>query len=42
MSFSLLTLYYMIVTRTFDIKKLINYVDWKMVGMVQLLIHKCS
>ena len=37
-SFSLLTLYYTIVTKTFDIKKLINYVDWKIVGMVAVII----
>ena len=33
-SFSLLTLYYIIVTRTFDIKKLLGYVDWKIVAWV--------
>jgi len=37
-SFSALTLYYMVVTQTFNPKKLISYVDWKIVGMVALII----
>tara|TARA_Y100001958_G_C21149105_1_gene485715 strand:- start:89 stop:1120 length:1032 start_codon:yes stop_codon:yes gene_type:complete len=37
-SFSALVLYYMIVTQTFDLKKLFGYVDWKIVGMVAVII----
>ena len=32
--FSVLTIYYMIVTRTFDFKKLLRYVDWSIVAWV--------
>lgn len=37
-AFGILTLYYMIVTKTFDYKKLISYVDWKLVGWVAAII----
>lgn len=37
-AFGTLTLYYMFITKTFDIKKLINYVDWKLVGWVAVII----
>ena len=37
-SFGLLTLYYMFCTATFDIKKLLGYVDWKLIGWVALII----
>ena len=37
-SFGLLTLYYMFCTQTFDVKKLLNYVDWKLIGWVAVII----
>jgi hypothetical protein len=37
-SFGLLTLYYMFCTATFDIKKLLGYVDWKLIGWVAVII----
>lgn len=37
-AFGFLVLYYMIVTKTFDIKKLINYVDWKLISWVAVII----
>jgi len=37
-AFGSLVLYYMVVTRTFDFKKLIGYVDWKLVGWVAAII----
>tara|TARA_E500000178_G_scaffold190388_1_gene188454 strand:+ start:1101 stop:2135 length:1035 start_codon:yes stop_codon:yes gene_type:complete len=37
-AFGTLTLYYMVITKTFDVKKLINYVDWKLVGWVAVII----
>jgi len=37
-AFGSLTIYYMFCTRTFDIKKLLGYVDWKLVGWVALII----
>jgi hypothetical protein len=37
-AFGTLTLYYMFCTRTFDIKKLLGFVDWKLVGWVALII----
>ena len=37
-AFGLLTLYYIIVTQTFDWKKLIGYVDWKIIAWVALII----
>jgi len=37
-AFGGLTLYYMIVTQTFDLKKLLGYVDWKIVAWVALII----
>ena len=37
-AFGTLTLYYMFCTRTFDLKKLLGYVDWKLVGWVALII----
>ena len=37
-AFGLLTAYYMIVTQTFDFKKLIGYVDWKIVAWVAGII----
>ena len=37
-AFGSLTLYYMFCTRTFDLKKLLGYVDWKLVGWVALII----
>jgi hypothetical protein len=36
--FSVLTIYYMIVTRTFDFKKLLRYVDWSIVAWVAGII----
>lgn len=36
--FGTLTLYYMLVTKTFNIKKLLGYVDWKLIGWVALII----
>ncbi len=36
--FGLLTLYYMSVTGTFDYKKLISYLDWKLLGFVAVII----
>lgn len=36
--FGTLTLYYMVVTKTFDIKKLLSYVDWKLIFWVALII----
>lgn len=37
-AFGALTFYYMLCTKTFDIKKLLGYVDWKLVGWVALII----
>ena len=37
-AFGLLTAYYMVVTQTFDFKKLIGYVDWKIVAWVAGII----
>ena len=37
-AFGTLTLYYMFCTKTFDFKKLLGYVDWKLVGWVALII----
>lgn len=37
-AFGGLTLYYMIVTQTLDIKKLLSYVDWKLVAWVAVII----
>ena len=37
-AFGSLTIYYMFCTRTFDLKKLLGYVDWKLVGWVALII----
>ena len=39
-AFGLLTLYYIIVTQTFDWKKLLGYVDWKIISLgLQLLSY---
>ena len=37
-AFGSLTVYYMLVTRTFDIPKLLRFVDWKLVGWVAVII----
>jgi len=37
-AFGLLTLYYMIVTKTFDYKKLLSYVDFKLIAWVAVII----
>ena len=37
-AFGLLTLYYIIVTQTFDWKKLLSYVDWKIIAWVAIII----
>ena len=37
-AFGSLTVYYMVVTKTFDIPKLLKYVDWKLVAWVALII----
>lgn len=37
-AFGALTIYYMFCTTTFDIKKLLNYVDWKLVFWVAVII----
>ena len=37
-AFGMLTLYYMFCTRTFDIKKLLGYVDWKLIAWVAVII----
>ena len=37
-AFGLLTLYYAIVTQTFNYKKLLGYVDWKIVAWVAVII----
>ena len=37
-AFGLLTLYYIIVTQTFNWKKLLGYVDWKIVAWVAIII----
>ena len=37
-AFGMLTLYYMICTTTFDLRKLLGYVDWKLIGWVALII----
>tara|TARA_E500000081_G_scaffold141938_1_gene160294 strand:+ start:425 stop:1465 length:1041 start_codon:yes stop_codon:yes gene_type:complete len=37
-AFGALTVYYMICTTTFDIKKLLGYVDWKLVAWVAIII----
>lgn len=36
--FGLLTLYYMILTLTWDAKKLLSYVDWKLIAWVAVII----
>jgi len=37
-SFGLLALYYMFVTQTFQVKKLISYIDWKLISFVAFII----
>ena len=37
-AFGSLTIYYMFCTRTFDLQKLVGYVDWKLIGWVALII----
>lgn len=37
-AFGTLTIYYMFCTRTFDLKKLLGFVDWKLIGWVALII----
>lgn len=37
-AFGLLTLYYMFCTRTWDIKKLLGFVDWKLIAWVAIII----
>jgi len=37
-AFGMLTLYYMICTTTFDLRKLLGYVDWKLISWVALII----
>ena len=37
-AFGLLTLYYMFCTRTWDIKKLLGFVDWKLIAWVAVII----
>lgn len=37
-AFGALTVYYMVVTRTFDIPKLLRFVDWKLVAWVAAII----
>jgi len=37
-AFGTLTVYYMFCTRTFDLKKLLGFVDWKLIGWVALII----
>jgi len=37
-AFGSLTLYYMIVTKTFDIPKLLRFVDWKLIAWVAVII----
>jgi len=37
-AFGTLTLYYMFCTKTFDIKKLLGYVDWKLIAWVAVII----
>ena len=37
-AFGLLTLYYIIVTQTFNWKKLLGYVDWKIIAWVAIII----
>jgi hypothetical protein len=37
-AFGTLTLYYMFCTQTFDIKKLLGYVDWKLIAWVAVII----
>jgi hypothetical protein len=37
-AFGILTLYYIIVTQTFNWKKLLGYVDWKIIAWVALII----
>lgn len=37
-AFGTLTVYYMFCTKTFDIKKLLGYVDWKLIGWVAVII----
>ena len=36
--FGLLTLYYMSVTGTFDYKKILSYIDWKLLGFIAVII----
>jgi len=37
-AFGMLTIYYMFVTRTFDVPKLLRYVDWKLIAWVAAII----
>ena len=37
-AFGTLTLYYMFCTKTFNLKKLLGFVDWKLIGWVALII----
>ena len=37
-AFGTLTVYYMFCTKTFDVKKLLGYVDWKLIGWVAVII----
>lgn len=37
-AFSLLTLYYCLITRTWDIKKLLSYVNWEVIVIVAVII----
>lgn len=41
-AFGALTVYYMVVTRTFDIPKLLRFVDWKLVAWVALIIFAAN
>jgi len=41
-AFGALTVYYMVVTRTFDIPKLLRFVDWKLIAWVALIIFAAN
>lgn len=41
-AFGALTVYYMVVTRTFDVPKLLRFVDWKLVAWVALIIFAAN
>lgn len=41
-AFGALTAYYMVVTRTFDIPKLLRFVDWKLIAWVALIIFAAN